>query len=79
MTVINELNLQKQTNTITLATEGKYTAEDIQVNIKVVKAVLTTDSGSNSFDIECPNGTNSTITFHFEVDSSGNTTITEGV
>lgn len=74
--IINELNLQKQKNKITLATAGKYTAENIEINIKVTKAVLTTSDDNNSFDIECPNGANGTITFHFSVDSNGNTTIT---
>ena len=73
---INELSLQKQNNTITLATAGTYVSEDIQVNVKVTKAILTTASGSNTFDIQVPNGANDTITFHFAVDSNGNTTIT---
>ena len=73
---INELNLQKQANTITLATAGKYVAENIEINLKITKAVLTTSEGSNSFDIEVPNGLNGTITFHFAVDSNGNTTVT---
>lgn len=34
-------------------------------------------SGTRQFDITVPNG-NSTITFHYSVDSNGNTTITEG-
>ena len=73
---INELNLQKQNNTITLSTDDTYVDEDIVINIKVTKAVLTTATGSNSFDIECPNGSNGTVTFHFAVDANGNTTIT---
>lgn len=73
--IINQLNLQKQANTITLSTAGKYVAEDIEINLKITKAVLTTAEGSNSFDIEVPNG-ESTITFHFAVDSNGNTIIT---
>ena len=75
--VINELNLQKQNNSFTLATSQKYAAEDIVINMNVKKAVLTTASGSNSFDIQVPNGKNSTVTFHFSVDANGNTTITE--
>lgn len=71
--VINELNLQKQANTITLNTAGKYVAENIQLNLKITKAVLTLD---DSFDIEIPNGTSGTLTLHFSVDSQGNTTIT---
>lgn len=73
---INELNLQKQANTITLNTAGKYVAENIELNLKITKAVLTTDVGSNSFDIEIPNGASGTLTLHFSVDSQGNTTIT---
>ena len=69
-------NVQKQNNTITLSTLEKYCDEDITININVTKAVLTTASGSNSFDIEVPNGPNSTITLHFAVDANGNTTIT---
>lgn len=71
-------NVQKQNNTITLSTLEKYCNENITININVTKAVLTTASGSNSFDIEVPNGTdpNSRITFHFAVDANGNTTIT---
>ena len=73
---ITENNLQKQNNVITLATAGKYVAEDIQINLKIKKAILTTSSDSNTFDIEVPNGSNGTVTFHFSVDSNGNTTIT---
>lgn len=73
---INELNLQKQANTFTLSTAGKYIAENIEINLKITKAVLTTSEGSNSFDIEVPNGASGTITFHFAVDENGNTTIT---
>lgn len=73
---INELNLQKQNNTITLSTAGKYAAENIEININVKKAILTTSSDSNSFDVVCPNGSNGTVTFHFVVDENGNTTIT---
>lgn len=73
---INELNLQKQNNTLVLSTLGKYTAEDIQINLHVKKAILTTAPDSNSFDVIVPNGTSGTITFHFAVDANGNTTIT---
>ena len=74
--VINELNLQKQNNTLVLSTLGKYSAENIQINVNVKKAVLTTASDSNSFDITVPNGSSGTVTFHFAVDANGNTTIT---
>ena len=33
-------------------------------------------SGTRQFDITVPNGSNTTVTFHFSVDSSGNVTIT---
>ena len=66
----------KQNNTIVLSTNGKYVGSNITLNVNVTKAVLTTASGSNSFDIEVPNGSNGTITFHFAVDANGNTTIT---
>jgi hypothetical protein len=74
--VINELNLRKQGNVITLATAGKYVAEDIQLNLKITKAVLTTSADSNTFEIEVPNGVDGTITFHFAVDANGQTTVT---
>ena len=72
---INE-TAQKQNNVITLSTAGKYIPTDIAINLKVTKAVLTTSADSNSFEIEVPNGESGTITFHFAVDSNGNTTIT---
>lgn len=62
----------KQNNTITLATSNKYIDENVAVNLKVTKAVLTTDSDSNSFSVDYPTGKTAT----FSVDSSGNTTIT---
>lgn len=71
------ITLQKQNNTITLSTANKYVDSNIQLDIKVIKAVLTTASGSNEFYIQVPNGTNNTVVFHFTVDSNGNTTITE--
>ena len=71
------ITLQKQNNTITLSTANKYIDSNIQLDIKVIKAVLTTSTGSNEFYIEVPNGTNDTIVFHFTVDENGNTTITE--
>lgn len=73
---INELNLRKQGNKITLATAGKYVAEDIEINLKITKAVLTTSADSNTFEIEIPNGASGTLTLHFSVDANGNTTIT---
>lgn len=73
---INESNLVKQNNTIRLSTAGKYIPTDIELNLKVTKAVLTTAADSNTFEIEVPNGESGTITFHFAVDANGNTTIT---
>lgn len=75
---ITENNLTKQNNTIRLSTAGKYVPTDIELNLKVTKAVLTTSADSNTFEIEVPNGENGTIVFHFAVDSQGNTTVTEG-
>ncbi len=66
----------KQNNIIRLSTAGKYVATDIELDLRVTKAVLTTAAGSNTFEIEVPNGENGTITFHFAVDASGNTTVT---
>lgn len=76
---INETSLTKQNNIIRLSTAGKYVATDIELNLKVTKAVLTTASDSNTFEIEVPNGESGTVTFHFAVDANGNTTVTEGV
>ena len=71
------ITFQKQNNTITLETQNKYVDSNIELEIKVIKAVLTTDSNSNEFYIEVPNGpSNGTVVFHFSVDSNGNTTIT---
>lgn len=76
--VINENNLTKQNNTIRLSTAGKYVPTDIEINLKVTRAVLTTSAESNTFEIEVPNGESGTVVFHFEVDANGNTTVTEG-
>lgn len=65
----------KQNNVIRLSTAGKYISTDIELNLKVTKAVLTTASDNNTFEIEVPNGEEGTITFHFAVDANGNTTI----
>lgn len=70
------ITCQKQNNTITLSTANTFVDSNIQLEVKVIKAVLTTAAGSNTFDIEVPNGTNGTVTFHFAVDANGNTTIT---
>ncbi len=66
----------KQNNIIRLSTAGKYVSTDIELNLKVTKAVLTTAADSNTFEIEVPNGASGTITFHFAVDANGNTTVT---
>lgn len=75
---INETNLTKQNNVIRLSTAGKYAATDIELNLKVTKAVLTTVADSNTFEIEAPNGESGTIIFHFAVDANGNTTVSGG-
>lgn len=67
-----------QKNTITLSTENTFVDGDIILNTLVTKAVLntiTTDTDHKTFDIEVPNG-DSTITFNFTVDSSGNVLVT---
>lgn len=66
----------KQNNIIRLSTAGKYVATDIELDLRVTKAVLTTAAGSNTFEIEVPNGESGTVTFHFAVDANGNTTVT---
>lgn len=75
---INITDLQKQNNIINLSTARTYVPSDIELNLKVKKAVLTASSDSNSFEIEVPNGESGTVTFHFEVDAQGNTTIIGG-
>ena len=70
------ITCQKQNNTITLSTANTFVDSDIELEVKVIKAVLTTASGSNTFDIQVPNGDAGTVTFHFAVDANGNTTIT---
>ena len=67
----------KQNNTIKLKTAGTYVTTDIELNVKVTKAILTTAADSNTFEIEVPNGAEGTITFYFSVDSNGNTTVTD--
>ena len=73
---VGTITCSKQNNTITLSTNGTYVNSNIELEIKVIKAVLTTATGSNTFDIQVPNGANGTVTFHFAVDANGNTTIT---
>lgn len=70
------ITAEKQNNIITLHTAGTYVATDIELDLRVTKAVLTTAAGSNTFEIEVPNGESGTITFHFVVDENGNTTVT---
>ena len=59
------ITAEKQNNIIRLSTAGKYVATDIELDLRVTKAVLTTAAGSNTFEIEVPNGESGTITFHF--------------
>lgn len=70
------ITLAKQNNVITLLTAGTYVNTNVELDIRVTKAVLTTAEGSNTFEIEVPDGSEGTITFHFAVDSNGNTEIT---
>ena len=78
----NSITAAKQNNTITIPAKSTYVDENILININVTKAILSTTSGSNSFDIQVPNGkidnVQQWIDFHFEVDEYGNTTVTEG-
>lgn len=71
------INCAKQNNTITLETKEKYVTDKITLNVQVTKAILTNQPGSNSFDIQIPNGPNRTVTLHFAVDGNSNTTITD--
>jgi len=74
---VGTITLARQNNTITLNTnEQRYVDSNIVLNVNITKAVLTTEAGSNTFDIEVPNGEDGTVTFHFAVDANGNTTIT---
>ena len=74
---IGTITAAKQNNVITLHTAGTYVATDIELDLRVTKAVLTTSAGSNTFEIEVPNGESGTVTFHFAVDANGNTTVTD--
>jgi len=73
---IGTITASKQNNIIKLSTAGKYVSTDIELDLRVTKAVLTTAADSNTFEIEVPNGESGTITFHFAVDANGNTTVT---
>ena len=55
------------------------TGSDSDTLVKYISGVTITapQSGTNSFSITVPDG-NSTVTFVFNVDSSGNVTVTEG-
>ena len=66
-----------QENNITLHTEDKFVDSNIILNTINTKAVLNASGNDyhKSFDIQVPNGTDS-ITFHFEVDTNGNVTVT---
>jgi hypothetical protein len=48
----------------------------VEGSISYVTGVTLTNG--KQFDVTVPNGSNSTITFHFSVDNNGNTTITGG-
>lgn len=72
----DSVTVDQQNNTITIPTGGKYVTADIQIEVKVTKAILNSSEGSNSFEIEIPNGPGQTVTLHFNVDTNNNTTIT---
>ena len=72
------LTIDKQNNVIDISAGGKYVPSNIQIEIKVTKAVLNSSAGSNTFDIQVPNGNASPVIFHFAVDANGNTTVTSG-
>ncbi len=63
------------------ATDGDLIASKISQstwNGTKYYATGVTLTNGKQFDITVPNGSNSTITFHFSVDNNGNTTITGG-
>ena len=64
-----------QNNTIVLSTSSTYVNKDIQLDVNVTTAVLTTASPTNTFDIQIPNGAG-TVKLNFSVDSSGNVVVT---
>ena len=71
------ISLTKQSSTLTFSTKTKYVPENIVMNISIPGIeILTPTSGTNSFYITVPNGSNDTVTFTFTVDSAGNTVIT---
>lgn len=67
----NDIILQ---NTILTIPAGYYTNE-----AKTITGVELTipSSGTNSFDVTMPSGENNTITLTFEVDSEGNSNVTD--
>ena len=68
----------KQNNVIDITTAGTYTPSNIRIAVNVTRAILTSSSGSNTFDIQVPNGDSSPVVFHFSVDDQNNTTVTSG-
>ena len=71
------LDLYKQNNIITLLTnQRRYVNSDIVLTTKVHKAVLTTNTASNTFDIQIPNGNSTDVTLTFTVDNNGNVLVT---
>ena len=75
VTKVTSAGFAAQNNNFASASDS---AESATHNFYVQGVTLTVPSAgaSRQFDITVPNG-NSTITFHFTVDSNGNTTITE--
>lgn len=69
-------DLYKQNNVITLSTNKTYVNSNIELTTKVHKAVLNTNTATNTFDIQVPNGNSTDITFTFTVDTNGNVFVT---
>lgn len=71
-------NINSGTLTVTTSSDANTNIDcDGYENVNITGINLTVpESGTNSFSIKVPNG-NSTLTFVFNVDSSGNVTVTE--
>ena len=70
------ITITQQNGGVTMPTKNKYVDKNIEVLYNIPGIVLPTpSSGTNNFYITVPNGAG-TVTFHFSVDTNGNTTIT---
>lgn len=67
------VTIEKQTGSFTIWTNNTYLDRNIRLNYEIPGVRL---DNSSSFYITVPNGSGDPVTFHFTVDSSGNTTIT---